>query len=366
MSRAGSAPCVYGQDETETLREQLGRDWGILMHNLLYELVDPTMRSKASTQDSGVDLEGTTEGQIGTAKFAWGSRAPAKRGDLRYAVTFRGPINKKTSIAAPFGLDGLANSSTIGFDFVWVNWKPKDSAKISEEIERVQALSALSRSSTEAQSAKSQKARYQQLDAASKALVVEEFMRTEPVGTPFYLGTGGRYGTKTFEFLDGETLAEQKDKNDVWEWSLAGGVLINPIGAVGASFRYQSYDDFAENSALDLCDPTEFANVLDCEEVHIGPPDSLEKRLVDFELRREIVPKWLAVNPRYTYDFEKKNWAFEIPVFFLKKEKTTGKDGPFTGGVSFGWRQETKGSEETTKFSVQLFIGGSFNALVLP
>lgn len=85
------------------------------------------------------------------------------------------------------------------------------------------------------------------------------------------------------------------------------------------------------------------ANMQECLEGALGRPTRSETNIASFELRHRFsllngdnkIP--VAIAPQITYDFDKKEYGIDVPVYL-----TQNKEGKLNGGIRFGYRSDTK------------------------
>jgi hypothetical protein len=81
----------------------------------------------------------------------------------------------------------------------------------------------------------------------------------------------------------------------------------------------------------------------------------MTSNIAQLEVRQYYAGGQLAINPRISRDFKQKVTGVEIPLYFLKDGK-----GNLNGGISPGWRSDTKA------VTVLAFVGSMSNPLGSP
>lgn len=322
-----------------------------LFGTLRVQLADPTLSSVMRLSLPVVILEGTTDNTV--AKAGVGLQTPS----WGVRLTAQAPIRKGASSTSFANLDGLRASSTAGVGVTWMRWNPRIDleragrvcldAGINPETEAC-AKDALDEEKAAAYCTKQRAVR--DAPVCNEKAVVKRWRRqfdaAVDYGVRVVLSGGIEAGRQVFRFADASTLADSQEELHPrsFEFGIGtykpGGLLS---GLWGLSYKNQRSYEAAEE--MDLCVPFGAADALRCRSLVVGAPAEQRRSIVTGEHRR-FVSSAFAVNPRLHYDFEKSDFAVEVPVYFLRNV-----DGGLTGGLALGWRSDVD------ELIAQVFVG---------
>jgi hypothetical protein len=168
------------------------------------------------------------------------------------------------------------------------------------------------------------------------------------------LGVKGEFTRTKFDYLAKGTLVPNSDSEPQYAGAVSYGLLPHlrlPIGVLyfaGAGFRYESgYQSQKKNQ---ICMPLpDSSTATSCSDASVGAPTRALKRIG--ELRTRFYPSDdIVYDIVVSRDFSKDVTGIEVPVSLFR-----GKDNLFTGGISLGWRSDTKA------FTASIFVGAMKN-----
>ena len=250
--------------------------------------------------------------------------------DLLVDLQFVAPLQGAEEVN-PVSLDGLADGTTAEFGLGYIHWPVRpDPIKIQE------LCRAIGREECDDSSFTDPAQRRAYLDAFN-------FSRT-----PVLVGLRVRAGRNEFKWRDKTTLAESVSHHN--DWSVSGTVgFYNPrMGFLGGQFDRQ--DSYRGGSKTNVCQPLAGTNATTCRDLVLGAPTKTSRSIARIELRRFSRGGKFAINPSWSRDLDEDVSSLQLPIFFLQDGK-----GGLNGGVTAGWRSDTKA------FTLSLFVGASLD-----
>jgi len=289
-----------------------------------------------------VSLEGTTKDKVVTAQLGIAYRALVITAGLSGAVDGGGD---PTTFA---DLNGLRDKTTASVNVTWHTWPQSNDTTALQQACRLYA--GLTRDDTQKDCA------YLQIKRATRARVRDGSL-TEADGRRilralddiaiaplFYFGAGGDLSPETFSFVSADTLAPGRETHTSWSAHASGGVLFGSGWLVAGRFTREVA--FHGGSASQICQPLGSTGALSCAQKTIGAPGAAQStNQIGAEVRKQFGAGF-AVSPRFTYDKHKNAVAVAAPIYFIRSP-----DGGLDGGVTFGWRSDTRA------FTVSAFVG---------
>lgn len=193
------------------------------------------------------------------------------------------------------------------------------------------------------------------------------FLRGEPsdgenLGTATLLEFKGKVGFRNFDFRDPVSLEEDDAKKVPWS---LGATLTFANENRKRSFRFggEYQNDFDEVDQSTRCPlPTETTeNVLECTTGRFGEPID-DNRILAFGEYRKIISTGLeqenlinvGFRIRPSYDFKRKVFGLDVPIYFINSKKTG-----LTGGIRFGFTEGDDDKEDDIQFGI--VVGTTFN-----
>ena len=189
-------------------------------------------------------------------------------------------------------------------------------------------------------------------DRAAKAVKGSTFT-DKPI---LFAGASGSVGRSMFEYVDTAAFVKNSTRKDAW--------MANAyFGLIGHKFRWSMRGQFTYLNKFEaspdgqFCKPVLISGTApECLTGAIGSPAKIKSKLLSLELRKKLSffgpanePAPIAIAPQITYDFESKKYGIDVPVYL-----TANSEGKLTGGVRFGYRNDTK------DFGASMFIGAPF------
>lgn len=174
----------------------------------------------------------------------------------------------------------------------------------------------------------------------------------EPI---LFLGITGTAGQSDMKYIDTVAFAEKTDKTT----ALAASAFVGLIGADyswSARAKYAYLREYEDAAAGQICRPsTTVIGTQQCLEGSLSSPTRNKSSIVSFELRKRFEMDFddgampFGIAPQFTYDFDKKDWGVDVPMYV-----TGNKKGQITGGIRFGYRSDSD------ELGAGLFVGIPF------
>jgi hypothetical protein len=178
------------------------------------------------------------------------------------------------------------------------------------------------------------------------------FLSTKPI---YFAGLNGAAGQSDLKFIDPVAFAERSQKKTAISGSAYAGLIgANYDWALRAKYSYISQFESAmdgqicRNSVVNPAMP-------ECLSGPQGAPGRVKSSIATIELRKQFNPgdeATFAIAPQFVYDFDKKDFAVDIPIYL-----TRSKEGTLNGGIRFGYRSDSK------DLGAGIFIGLPFDQL---
>lgn len=301
-------PDVYAQQIlTERQREQL---------DVLKVLSDDvSMRDGALSSLTGISIEaGEADKQ---ARIRWS----INQGERSMSFAVAAPVSddgKPTQLAS---LDGLADALTFSVGFTQYFAKPTDSiqAIVSAQEKICKRLNTATCDDSAV------------LKAGTATDHREFLVATFTERNTSFFGVEAKLGREKVEFFDPASLSSSSEHEKPYSVTVQGGVLFLR-SALLMGLRYEN--KVAKGEKVTRCIPYEpDPNFEDCKTLRYGPPDDTDSLILSVEYRKFIGN--IAMSPKVSYDSDDDVTGGELPIYFLKD-----KDGQFTGGIRFGYRDD--------------------------
>ena len=164
-------------------------------------------------------------------------------------------------------------------------------------------------------------------------------------GKIFFAGMNGSIAPESFTFVSADTLAEQPaERHTSRSISAVAGVAFKTNTVT--TFTYAHDVVYTAGDTADVCSPVAAGGSLKCNQAVIGAPTGPERTSrVSFEVK-QFFGAHFALAPKVNWDVGNSVAGVEIPIYLLQ-----AKDGGLTGGVTLGWRSDTKA------FTASAFVG---------
>jgi hypothetical protein len=289
-----------------------------------------------------LSLEGTTDAGIAKAQvglqyrgFTFTAGAKANIGDTSQPVTLA-------------DLDGLRDKTTGEFGLLWSKWLAGYSGDVNVVLDPVCARYASATGRTEGSGDDQFRCRMgwfrKDRSAAGQAAYKELVDKLTP-GRIFFAGITGSVAPESFTFVSADTLAAQpEEKHTSRAFSAVAGVAFRTNTVT--TFSYTHEVAYSAGVSADVCSPATTGGALQCVPAVVGPPgDPARTNRLSFEVKQFFGTNF-AFAPKFNWDVDDSIVGVELPVYLLQ-----AKDGGLTGGVTLGWRSDTKA------FTASAFVG---------
>jgi hypothetical protein len=289
-----------------------------------------------------LSLEGTAKDKIVTAQVGFAYRSVVLTAGLSGAVDSSGD---PTELA---DLNGLRDKTTASMHLAWHTWA-QDSGLggLSNACARYRDL--VKNAGPDLGADCGYLILKRATDAAVRQRVMSEserssIMRMIPIKPLFYVEGGGKLAPETFNFVSATDLTPGREQHTSWSVDGSAGVLFGSGWLVAGGLAREVA--FQGGGSVQICQPLGSTSALRCGQKTVGPPGAVERtNQVSAELRKYFGPNF-AMSPRIVYDKKKNAVAVNAPLYFVKSV-----DGGLDGGVTFGWRSDTRA------FTVTAFVG---------
>jgi len=297
-------------------------------------------------------VSATTESSQAAIKFSGNLSSNSGTDDASFSswsATLSAPLSKSDPFTNIATLDGLANSFSLalGFNKFFVSGfkNPADSeGHVLPNVAEICALAGIKHNepcdlgAVEAGLKKSgHEDRYPEF--------LESFIG--PDTRKWTYGLKGTLGYQTYDFFQSGTLASQSDSKLPWSAGAYIGFIpprTEAFLSAGAEFQ-RAYKPTKQKIEC----PVSTGPSTECVNGSIGPPKTVNERLVYLEGRTELAGT--AMDLKITHDFESGDNGVDLPIYLLRDDK-----GARSGGVRLGWTN-------TDHFAVGIFVGGGFSLL---
>lgn len=326
-------------------------------------LIDPSLTSIAGRTNFQAFVAATRDDT--SAAIEVGSKtkdnAPATGWSFKQALKLSGPIGKNASETDLATLEGLQDNVKLSYsasirqhdaDVVFRNTTDREFAKMLchgyqiEEVEREGSpVIPQTYDCSRGELQEDAELYLDDLRAEGLRYVLDKLGLGHG---SFIYGVEATYAAeKEYGFITTESLTRQSEKHDGVSLGAELGWLPYRWGIffVGLSYRFE--EGYKAQPEQDICTPFgEDLGALSCSKMAVGAPSKNKKQIASIELRRYFRAGSLAVNPRFSYEFENDVSAVRLPIYFLKDGK-----GTLNGGLAAGWRSDTE------DYTLSLFVG---------
>ena len=287
-----------------------------------------------------ISLEGTTEDKVVKAQigvqyhgFTFTAGAKANVGD---------DTSQPVTLA---NLDGLRNKTTGEFGLLWSKWIAGYSGDVNKVLDPVCAQYAKATGRTEGDQFKCRLGWFRTDRSAAGQAAYKELVEALPPGRIFFAGINGSLAPESFTFVSADTLVEQpKEKHTSRSLSGVAGVAFKTNTVTTFSYTYEVA--YKAGDKADVCSPAASGGSVKCSQAVIGPPGDPDRtNRLSFEVKQFFGTNF-AFAPKFNWDVDDSIVGIELPIYLLQ-----AKDGGLTGGVTLGWRSDTKA------FTASAFVG---------
>lgn len=290
---------------------------------------DPAITSAASLPQPALVFRASTEEQSASLRIGK-VLGNTPLGDFSIGATLSGPLSKEAGSATLASLDGLAGATSVGVQASLFAWAPKP-------VDPKQAKSICQK-----HLGKDSCTRQGLPTAAAK----DEWDALVDYGHPWLLNSEFRIGRQSFNFIDLATLTTGEEDRTPFSVRLGTGFVQPGLGYIGVSYRHER--SYQGGDQTQVCTSLGSADALRCDTVNLGAPRLTPSNIGSVEAR--LFGKYIAVNPRASYDFSNDVLGLELPVYFAQNG-----DSGFTGGINIGWRSDID------RVTAVLFVGAALD-----
>jgi len=340
--------CSIAQSSTDGELEALKRITKEARESVNQTNVDPSLGSLLRTPNLQALLSATRDDTKVKAEIGI-KPAICGRKKLQASVTLAGPIGKNDSEATLATLEGLTDQATasIGLRVTW----PDPDTVILGGMGSGDGIPGVTKILMEIWQEENPGKDLQDGYVDSSMLTVKgqrDFLQKLGLGGGIKMfSIEATYGArKTFKYLASNSLEEMQETRDGFSFGVAGGWLPLKKGYYFFGLTYRYEESYKAQPEQEICTPFGDAGALQCRKIAVGAPEKTEKQLGQFELRKYFLKGDLAINPKFTRDFENDVTGIELPVYFLKDAL-----GALNGGIAIGWRSDTR------DYTVSAFVG---------
>lgn len=299
---------------------------------------DPSQTSPISSPSAQLTLEGTRENAIAKARLG------VQVKDFTLEAKLSGPIGKEATEATLVDLDGLANKASFDFGLTWAIWNPSADALALTNVCIDYLVKKQGKTAAEADElVKTNKFDCKMTNFPRGSSYRAKFASQVDWGVPKFVTARFKVGRQKFNFTTPGTFVDTSDTLNSYAVTGGAGVLTDTAGLLHASYQYQS--DYELKTAEQICSPIADSTSTRCREISIGRPTRKIRNLLQFEVRKYFSDSF-ALNPKVTYDLRGEAWSVRLPLFLFQS-----KEGGLNGGISVGWRSDTKA------FAISAFVG---------
>jgi hypothetical protein len=290
-----------------------------------------------------ISLEGTTDDKLVRAQvgvqhrgFTFTAGAKANVGD---------DPSKSTALA---DLDGLRNKTTGELGLLWSRWLAGYSGDVNTVLDPVCARYAKATGRTEGPAAGQFRCRlgwFRTDRSPAGQAAYNELVAALTPGKIVFAGVNGSIAPESFAFISADTFAEQPaQKHTSRSFSVVAGVAFETNTVTTLSYAHEVAYEAGDEA--DVCSPSASGGSLKCVQAAVGPPgDPRRTNRLSFEVKQFLGTN-VAFAPKFNWDVDESVVGVELPIYFLQ-----AKDGGLTGGVTLGWRSDTKA------FTASAFVG---------
>ncbi len=290
-----------------------------------------------------ISLEGTTADKVVNAQVGVQYRG--------FTLTAGAKANVGDDTSQPVALadlDGLRNKTTGEFGLLWSKWRAGYSGDVNVVLDPICARYAKATGRTEGPNNDQFRCRIgwfrKDRSAAGQAAYNDLIDKLTP-GNIFFAGFNGSVAPESFKYVSADTLADQpQERHTSRSFSAVAGVAFKTNTVT--TFSYAHDVAYQAGDKADVCTPAASGGSLKCVQAVIGPPGDPERTdRLSFEFKQFFGTNF-AFAAKFNWDVDNSIVGIELPIYFLQ-----AKDGGLTGGITLGWRSDTKA------FTASAFVG---------
>lgn len=270
-----------------------------------------------------------------------------QKGDTIINLKLEGPLESGVNQSTWADLNGLANSVVADIGVSDFFWKPKSHGD--------SLIKAIDQYKNDFIAAGNTPAQWEAMVTEKQGINTDNLPRKYYqkylkgiCGTPVQWGFRFQFGREKYRYLIERVFEDKTVIKTNWAFIWFNGIILPECNLyLGLNYRYQSA--YKAKDPQKICLPIgDPSGTLRCYEQSVGEPQKNIGNIGQFEARYFISPQF-ALNPKFAFDFNAKVLGFELPFYFLKNTE----EG-LNGGVSVGWRSDTK------EWGLRFFVGNAF------
>jgi hypothetical protein len=286
-----------------------------------------------------ISLEGTQDDKTAKAQIGF------QYGALAITVGATAKVGDGDAPTALADLNGLRNKTTGQFGLLWSRWRNGIAGDVNQILAPVCDHYAEVTGRTEGTDFKCRLGWFKRERTEAGRAAYEELIEKLTPGQIFFAGVNATIAPERFTFVGADDLTARPPETHT-SWSAGGvaGVVFatNTVAAVS----YTREAAFSPGDKAQVCSPVGSAGALKCTDQVVGAPGDPERtNRLSFELKQFFGTNF-AVAPKINADATDGIVGIELPIYILQDKK-----GGLTGGVTLGWRSDTKA------FTASAFVG---------
>ncbi len=298
------------------------------------ELRDPSLSSPARLPNLQAILSGTTSSTQAAAEIGIKTRD-----NLSASLKIAGPIGKQNADTKLATLTTLSDqaTATLGIHYIWPSPLKRAFTPDYKQFDKFVCRAWEFDHPGESCPSSSPTATVvtTKLSPAARRLFLQQLGLGHGIGV---FAAEATYGApKTFDFLSSGVFGKEEVRHSAVSVAASLGWMPLRAGFFFGALTYRYDRSFTSATAQDICQPLGVSGASQCQDLPIGPPQKKTSNIAQLEVRKYFANGQVAVNPRLSRDFKQKITGFEVPFYFLKDGK-----GTLNGGISPGWRSDTK------------------------
>ena len=281
-----------------------------------------------------------------------GSRAKFETWNL----TLSAPLSKSGDLSDIATQDGLVNAFKATLAITFFSVKKKNPLLSPADFEALEQIYEKAKENARTAGLPEEKAEELERDSGTISTYYPEKLDTwdnyfwDQAKSKYLWGFEIAAGHEEFEFLDPQSLEELSETEAPWSARLFASIIPSASASLlTLGIEYQDTYEAADEKTL--CPQGNGTTVIECKTGPAGGPSGTEKDLIFLNWRRLSCKQRLGSSLSVTYDFKSDVLSASLPLYFVRNE-----DKKLSGGVRFGWRDDTSGVQVglfvTTPFEV--------------
>jgi hypothetical protein len=285
-----------------------------------------------------VSIEGTQDDKTAKAQIGF------QYGALAITVGATAKVGDAGAPTALADLNGLRNKTTAQFGLLWSKWRNGISGDVNQILGPVCDHYAEVTGRAEGTDFKCRLGWFKRDRTEAGKAAYDELIEKLTPGEIFFVGANATVAPERFKFVDADDLAPAPSETHTsWSVSGVGGVVFrtNTVAAVS----YTREVAFSAGDPAQVCTPVGSAGALACTTRAVGAPGDDRTNRLSIEVKQFFGANF-ALAPKVNIDVSDQILGIEVPIYLIQDKK-----GGLTGGVTLGWRSDTKA------FTASAFVG---------